>query len=100
MKMKKIYQLASMAIILLAGATSCSKESFDVNKNPNDATDSTVVYNVILPAAQNNTARLVARNWGWLHNYLGYWARSGTYAPNTDEETYNLTTNFQAQIWA
>lgn len=24
---------------------------------------------------------------------------SGTYAPNTAEETYELTTNFQAQIW-
>ncbi len=98
--MKKSIQLLALAIVLLVGAISCSKDSFDVNQNTNQVTDSTIVYNVILPAAQNNTARLVARNWGWLQNYLGYWARSGTYAPNTAEETYDITTGFQAQIWA
>ena len=97
--MKKIIQLLTLAIILFVGAVSCKKSNFDINNNPNQATDSTIVYNVILPSAQNNTARLVARNWGWLQNYLGYWARSGTYAPNTQEETYELTTNFQSQIW-
>lgn len=97
--MKKIIQLLSLAIVLVIGAISCKKESFNINKNPNDVTDSTIQYNFILPAAQNNTARVVTRNWGWLQNYLGYWARSGTYAPNTAEETYELTTNFQTQIW-
>ena len=97
--MKKIIQLLPLAIVLVIGAISCKKESFNINKNPNDVTDSSIVYNFILPTAQNSTARLVTRNWGWLQNYLGYWARSGTYAPNTAEETYELTTNFQAQIW-
>ena len=100
MNMKKITAQLSIAILLVAGAASCKKEAFNINQNPNQATDSTIVYNVILPSAQNNTARLVARNWGWLQNYMGYWARSGTYAPNTQEETYTLTTSFQAQIWS
>lgn len=100
MNMKKITTQLSIAILLVAGAASCKKESFNINKNPNQATDSTIVYNLILPAAQNNTARFVSRNWGWLQNYLSYWARSGTYAPNTQEETYQLTTSFQAQIWS
>lgn len=100
MKMKNIIKITTAAVVLLVGAISCSKDSFDINKNPNQATDSTIVYNVILPAAENNTARLVSRNWGWLQNYLSYWARSGTYAPNTNEETYELTTTFQAQIWS
>ena len=99
MKMKKIIQSLTLALLLFAGVISCKKDSFNINLNPNQATDSTIVYNFILPAAQNNTARVVARNWGWLQNYLGYWARSGTYAPNTQEETYELTTNFQTQIW-
>jgi len=99
MNMKKITQQLSIAILLVVGAASCKKESFNINKNPNDVTDSTIVYNLILPSAQNQTARFVTRNWGWLQNYMSYWARSGTYAPNTQEETYQLTTNFQAQIW-
>lgn len=99
--MKKI----KIILLLIAGAfmmglSSCSKEDFNINKDPNNATDSTIAYNVILPSAQNNTARIVARNWGWLQCYLGYWARSGTYAPNTQEETYELTTSFQSGIWS
>ncbi len=30
---------------------------------------------------------------------MGYWARSGTYAANTQEETYALTTSFQTNVW-
>jgi len=99
MKMKKISKLLVLAIVLMVGIISCKKDSFNINQNPNQATDSTIVYNLILPAAQNNTARVVARNWGWLQNWLGYWARSGTYAPSVQEETYNLTASFQQGIW-
>jgi len=99
MKQKKIF-LLFFAFALIFGMYSCKKENFNINQNPNNATDSTVAYNVILPSAQNSTASLVARNWGWLQNYLGYWSRSGTYAPNTEEETYQLTTNFQSGIWS
>ena len=89
-----------LMVTVLVGVMSCSKESFNINLTPNNATDSTVAYNVILPSAQNNTARIVARSWGWLQNYLGYWARSGTYAPNADEESYQITTSFQSGIWS
>jgi len=99
MKQKKIF-LLFFAFALIFGMYSCKKEGFNINQDPNNATDSTVAYNVILPAAQNSTASIVARNWGWLQNYLGYWARSGTYAPNTEEETYQLTTNFESGIWS
>lgn len=80
---------------------SCKKDNFNINKNPNNATDSTIVYNLILPSAENNTGRLVARNWGWLQDYLSFWARSGTFAPVAQEETYQLTTTqaFVSNIW-
>lgn len=97
---QKINILLLLAVGFILALTGCSKDDFNINQNPNEATDSTIAYNVILPSAQNNTARIVARNWGWLQNYLGYWSRSGTYAPNADEETYTITTNFQAQIWS
>jgi len=99
MKYNKI-ALFLLAVTLLTGIYSCKKDSFNINSDPNNATDSTVAYNVILPAAQNNTARVVSRSWAWLQNYLGYWARSGTYAPNVEEETYEITTNFQTGIWS
>jgi hypothetical protein len=97
---QKINILLLLAVTLILGITGCNKDDFNINQNPNQATDSTIAYNVILPAAQDNTARLVARNWGWLQNYLGYWSRSGTYAPNAEEETYSITTGFQSQIWS
>jgi Starch-binding associating with outer membrane len=96
--MKIKYIIALSAVITIAAA-SCKKEAFNINKDPNNANDSTIVYNLILASAENNTARIVARNWGWLENYLSVWARSGTYAPNVQEETYQLTTGFQNQIW-
>ncbi len=99
MKQKKIILLFFVFAFIIS-LFSCKKEKFNINQNPNEATDSTIAYNVILPAAQNSTARVVSRSWGWLQNYLGYWARSGTYAPNTEEETYEITTNFQSGIWS
>lgn len=98
--MKHLRICLGVFIFALAIA-SCKKETFNINKNPNNATDSTIVYNLILPSAQNNTGRLVARNWGWLQDYLSFWARSGTFAPVAQEETYQLTTTqaFVSNIW-
>jgi Starch-binding associating with outer membrane len=96
--MKNIFKIF-LAAFLLVAVYSCKKSAFDINKTPNSANDSTIVYNLILPSAQNFTARVVARNWGWLENYTSVWARSGTYAPNLQEETYQLTTGFQNGIW-
>ncbi len=100
MKNKKIILFFLLAFSFMIGLNSCKKESFNINQDPNNATDSTVAYNTILPSALDNTARIVATPWGWLQNYLGYWSRSGTYAPSTEEETYQITTNFQSGIWS
>lgn len=100
MKLTRTYSIILVLLVALAtGIQSCKKESFNVNKNPNQPTDSTVTYNVLLPAALQSTSYIVATDWGFLQNWLGYWARSGTYAPNVTEETYQITTNFQTNIW-
>ena len=91
MKIKNILYTLMFALVLSVAITGCKKADFDINKNPNSPTDSTITFNVILPAALDATGSLVATDWGWLQNYMGYWARSGTYAPNTQEETYSLT---------
>ncbi len=92
--MKKILSILVLAVVTIVSVTSCGKNDFNVNQNPNSPTDSTVSYNVILPAALNNTARIVSRQWGFtLQSWLGYWARSGTFAPNVDLESYQALPN-------
>lgn len=99
MKLNKIiYLLLAVAIIGTAG-TGCRKGQFNINKNQNNPTDSTVSYNVVLPAAMNSTGSLVARQWGPIQNWMSFWARSGTYAPNVLEETYQITTGFGNGVW-
>ncbi len=99
MKLNKIFYSLIFLVILGSGIISCKKSTFDINKDPNQPTDSTVTYNLILPAAMQTTSAIVANSWGWLQNWLGFWARSGTYAPNVTEETYTITTNFQNGLW-
>jgi hypothetical protein len=91
MKIKNLIKVFLLIMIVCFTIVSCKKSAFDINANPNNATDSTVAYNVILPAALNNTGRIVATRWSTLQNYLSFWARSGTYAPASDEESYNVT---------
>ena len=97
MKMRKlIYMIPLVAIIV---ATGCRKSQFNVNQNINQPTDSTVTYDVVLPAALHATGSIIATQWGTIQNWMGYWARSGTYAPNVTEETYQITTGFGNGIW-
>ena len=95
MNMKKITAQLSIAILLVAGAASCKKNRLILIRTRTRLQDgTTIVYNVIclLPRI---TRPFGGRNWGWLQNYMGYWAGSGTAAPNTQEETYTLTTSFR-----
>jgi hypothetical protein len=97
----KIKSLTYAVLVLgsILAITGCSKEKFNINKNPNDPTDSTVTYDVILPAALEATGNDASVNWGPINRWMGYWARSGTYAPNVIEETYQITTQFGNVVW-
>src|SRR5688572_5814583 len=97
MKLKKIIYLIPLAAIVVA--TGCRKSQFNINRNTNNPTDSTVTYDVVLPAALNASGALMATQWGPIQNWMGYWARSGTYAPNVTEETYQITTTFGNGVW-
>jgi hypothetical protein len=99
MKLNKIIYGTAMAAMLLVASTGCRKSQFNINQNVNSVTDSTVTYDVVLPAALHATGGIVGTAWGTIQNWMGYWARSGTYAPNVTEETYDLTTNFGTGIW-
>ncbi len=99
MKLKKLIYCVPLAVILIAAGTGCRKAQFNINKNVNDPTDSTVTYDVVLPAALHASGNILATQYGPIQNWMGFWARSGTYAPNVIEETYQITTGFGNGIW-
>ncbi|MES1198015.1 MAG: SusD/RagB family nutrient-binding outer membrane lipoprotein [Chitinophagaceae bacterium] len=99
MKLKKIiYSFHLVAIAIVAGL-GCRKSQFNINQDQNNPTDSTVAFQVVLPAALHASGAIVTTQWGTIQNWMGYWARSGTYAPNVAEETYQITTAFGNGIW-
>lgn len=99
MKLKKLIYGVSFAALIVAVGSSCRKGQFNINQTQNLPTDSTVTYDVVLPAALHASGGIIATQWGPIQNWMGYWARSGTYAPNVIEETYEITTGFGNGIW-
>ena len=99
MKLNKIIYVVGFAALILSAGTGCRKGQFNINKNINNPTDSTITYDVVLPAAINATGRIIASRWGTIQNWMSYWSRSGTYAPNVTEETYQITTSFGTPVW-
>ncbi len=99
MKLNKIIYGVAFAGLLVTAGSSCRKGQFNINQNINNPTDSTITYNAVLPAAMNATGSIIARSWGVQQNWMSFWARSGTYAPNVTEETYQITTGFGNGIW-
>ncbi|MBI5856539.1 MAG: SusD/RagB family nutrient-binding outer membrane lipoprotein [Sphingobacteriales bacterium] len=99
MKLNKLIYGVVFAVLLITAGSSCRKGQFNINKNINQPTDSTITYNAVTPAAMNATGSIIARRWGTIQNWMSYWARSGTYAPNVTEETYQITTLFGNAVW-
>jgi hypothetical protein len=99
MKLNKLIYVVPLAMLILAAGTGCRKSQFNINRNINSPTDSTVTYDVVLPAAMNATGRIVGTQWGSIQNWMSYWSRSGTYAPSVQEETYNISTGFGNGVW-
>lgn len=99
MKLKHLIYGVPLAVLLITAGSSCRKAQFNINRNINQPTDSSVTYDVVLPAALHATGTIIANQWGPIQNWMSYWARSGTYAPNVIEETYQITTGFGNGIW-
>jgi len=99
MKLKKLIYGVPLAVLLITAGSSCRKGQFNINKNINQPTDSSVTYDVVLPSALHASGVIIAQQWGTIQNWMSFWARSGTYAPNVTEETYQITTGFGNGIW-
>lgn len=98
--MKKAVLYFVVAAMVVFTASSCKKSFLDINENPNSPTDASITADLILPRALHATAARVATGFNYSAHWLGYWSRSGTYGPNTEDESYNITTTFQAGQWS
>jgi len=96
----KLYNklLLLVFVSLLSGA--CTQDFLDVNDDPNRAVESNITAKLVLPQALLNTANRVGTSYGFLGHWLGYWCPSANYAPNAEEQTYSITTNFGAGLFS
>jgi hypothetical protein len=97
MYMKKI---VSIILICASVLTSCSEDFFDINKSPNSAIEENMTPSLVLPRALHRMAAFQATQYDSYSRWMGHWARcSGTYGPNTEEETYQVTSTFNRISW-
>lgn len=96
--MKKYIYLVTLFFGLIF--IGCKKDSFDINTNPNQATETSITPDLVLPLALHNSGQLVGANYAVMARWMGAWTRGGDYGPNNEEETYTLTTGFGAGQFA
>jgi Starch-binding associating with outer membrane len=99
MKLKNIIYTTTLAALMIAAVTGCSKKRFDINANPNDVTDVSVTPSVLLPGALQYTSSTIASEWWFIDWWMGHGARSGSYQSFNEEETYKFTNDFHFTIW-
>lgn len=94
---KKLLTICLSAFIIMVGA-GCSKGYFDINNNPNSATNTTP--ELVLPQALTATASGQITDYTFVSEWLGYWCPSGSYAiSSSDLASYRQTTSFGDGIW-
>ncbi|MGB8194216.1 MAG: SusD/RagB family nutrient-binding outer membrane lipoprotein [Chitinophagaceae bacterium] len=98
----KIKTVIISGMLAVAG-TGCKKSFYDINKNPNNITASSVTSDLILPSALHfagaGDASGNSSGYDWLNKWMGYWSNSGSFAPTQEEITYNITSTFLNARW-
>ena len=99
-------KLSVFSLIIIAGVSfsSCGKSYLDINTpNPNFATNATpdlVITQAMVATASGQVANVNLAPVEFISGWMGYWAPSGSYAPNTnDVASYFQTTGFGNPIW-
>ncbi len=90
-----IKKLALITTSIVVLGTGC-KTDFDINASTEDLTAGSLNYRDVLPAAMTSSARIISSDWKFLQNWMGYWARSGSYQNDLQEESYQFTNSFPA----
>jgi hypothetical protein len=96
---KNINKILGFALLLAVGMAGCQKK-LDINKNPNQPAEDVITAEHIYPYALHAAGAQTGLGYGWLANWMGYWSASGSFNPNTEESSYNLTNTFQEAKWA
>lgn len=78
---------------------SCKKSFLDINKDPNNATESSITPNLALAAQLNSSAARNASSYDFLQRYMGYWSASGSFSRSTVEMSYNIDNGFGSGIF-
>ena len=97
MKFNKLFYTTFIATVIVTAG--CKKDSFDINKNPDDITDASITASVLLPGALQATSSQIAGEWWFIGWWMGHGARSGSYQTFNEEETYQFTNDFHVSVW-
>lgn len=95
--MKKLLSIILTCTFVL---TSCSDDFFNINKSPNKAIEENMTPSLVLPRALHRLAAKEATDYDMYTRWMGYWARcAGNYGPNTEEESYQITSTTSRISW-
>lgn len=97
--MKRIKNILKLSLVATVFVTSSCSGFLDVNENPNSVTDKNITPELLFPQTQTALANRQASRFVFLNNWMGYWARSGTFIPEQEETTYKITSTFIETNW-
>jgi hypothetical protein len=96
-------RIVIMAGVLAVATTSCKKDFYDINSNPNTVTEENITSDLIIPAALHaagaGDAAGNSAGYDWLNKWMGYWSSPGDFAPVQEDISYNITTTYLNARW-
>lgn len=98
MKKLSIIKRALLPAAFFLCATGC-KKALDINHDPNNVVENNITATLVLPLALHQSANISTVPYAWLNHWMGYWAPAGDFAPNAQEQSYNIDVSFQNGHW-
>ncbi|MFN8291034.1 MAG: SusD/RagB family nutrient-binding outer membrane lipoprotein [Chitinophagaceae bacterium] len=98
MKKHSIINWALLLASVSFTGTGC-KKALDINHDPNNVVENNITAPLVLPQALHAAGNISTVPYFWLNHWMGYWAPAGDFAPNAQEQTYNIDVSFQNGHW-
>jgi len=97
-KRNKAFILLPLVVLLMV-SVGCKKGTFDINSvNPNIPSDVDPKF-ILSGALKNTAASLRGGDADYIELYMGYYAVSGDYIPQTQTLTYATSTSYYSGAW-